>query len=112
MKIVDAFALPLFLRVWSAKKAEDPNLSPMADNPISRAIYKVWDLLCFICERNTSPNFGKLQVTFPAKCKGPLAFISFCVEFQSFSDGWIVNLVRVYKDSRRVGSFQHKAPSS
>ena len=35
-RIVDAFVLRLFLRVWLAKNPKTPNLSPMADDPITQ----------------------------------------------------------------------------
>ena len=34
-KIMDAFALHLFLHVWLAKSTKSPSLSPMADNAIT-----------------------------------------------------------------------------
>ena len=36
----------LFLGVWLAKNPKTPNLSPMVDDAITRAIYEVWDPLC------------------------------------------------------------------
>ena len=45
-KIVDAFVLAHVYKCVVSKNLETPILSHMADDAITRAVYKVWDLSC------------------------------------------------------------------
>ena len=51
VKLVDAFVLRLFLRVWSAKTRIPHIWAPWLTTPLhSRVVYKVWDLPCISAE--------------------------------------------------------------
>ena len=45
-KIVDAFCLRVFPRVWSAKKRIPPIWASWLTTPLHRAVYEVWVLPC------------------------------------------------------------------
>ena len=63
MKIIDAFVLHLLLRAWSTKNLQTPNLSPMANDAITRDVIRGLESPLYICvfgfkkiqdKRNTS----------------------------------------------------------